>query len=122
MTGYGSRALCLNPVQNRIYVANYESSTISVIRDSMSGIEENPKSQASSRKLAATVVSGAIWLAPTTSPKPHAASLLDISGRNVLDLKPGANDVRALPPGVYFVREPQAQAQTQALRKVVVTR
>ena len=30
-----------------------------------------------------------------------------------MDLKPGANDVRALAPGVYFVREAQAQAQEQ---------
>jgi len=46
------------------------------------------------------------------------AELLDVSGRKVLDLKPGANDVRALAPGVYFVRE----AQAKALRKVVLTR
>ncbi len=47
-------------------------------------------------------------------------SLLDIGGRKVLDLHPGANDVRSLAPGVYFVRE--AQAQAQAVRKIVVTR
>jgi hypothetical protein len=40
----------------------------------------------------------------------------------VLDLQAGPNDVRALAPGVYFVREAQAQAQAQAMRKVVVTR
>jgi hypothetical protein len=48
------------------------------------------------------------------------AELHDISGRRVMDLRPGANDVRGLAPGVYFVRE--AQAQAQAVRKVVVTR
>jgi hypothetical protein len=48
-----------------------------------------------------------------------SAELLDVSGRKVLDLHPGANDVRALAPGVYFVREAQAQAQAQAVRKVV---
>jgi hypothetical protein len=47
---------------------------------------------------------------------------MDASGRKVMDLKPGANDVRALAPGVYFVREAQAQAQAQAIRKVVVAR
>jgi hypothetical protein len=46
--------------------------------------------------------------------------LLDISGRKVQDLKPGANDVRTLAPGVYFVRE--AQAQARVVRKVVITR
>jgi hypothetical protein len=38
----------------------------------------------------------------------------------VMDLRPGANDVRALAPGVYFVRT--AQAQAQAIRKIVITR
>jgi hypothetical protein len=36
----------------------------------------------------------------------------------VLDLKTGANDVRVLAPGLYFVRT----AQAQDIRKVVVTR
>jgi hypothetical protein len=53
---------------------------------------------------------------------PQAASLLGSSGRQVLDLTSGADDVRALAPGVYFVRTAQAQAQAQAIRKVVVTR
>jgi hypothetical protein len=48
--------------------------------------------------------------------------LLDISGRTVLNLKPGANNVGQLVPGVYFVRQAQAQAQTQAVRKVIVSR
>jgi hypothetical protein len=41
-----------------------------------------------------------------------------------MNLKPGANDVRALAPGVYFVREAQgqAQAQAQAIRKIVIAR
>jgi hypothetical protein len=30
--------------------------------------------------------------------------------------------VRALAPGVYFVREAQAQAQAQTIRKVVLTK
>jgi hypothetical protein len=39
-----------------------------------------------------------------------------------MELRAGANDVRVLAPGVYFVREAQAQAQAQAIRRVVVTR
>jgi len=39
-----------------------------------------------------------------------------------MELLPGANDVRALAPGVYFTRETQAQAQAQAIRKIVITR
>jgi len=49
-------------------------------------------------------------------------SLLDISGRTVMDLRSGTNDVSRLSPGVYFVREAQAQAQAQAVRKVIITR
>ena len=69
------------------------------------------------------VVRGVLFL-PLASGVKRSASrvLLDISGRKVLDLKPGANDVRALAPGVYFVREAQAQAQAQAVRRVVVMR
>jgi hypothetical protein len=71
-----------------------------------------------------TVVRGVLFLPEATGHKPQAAGLLDISGRRVLDLLPGANDVRSLAPGVYFVREdPQASSpKPQAVRKVVVTR
>jgi hypothetical protein len=31
-------------------------------------------------------------------------ALLDAAGRKVLDLEPGANDLRALAPVVYFIR------------------
>jgi len=53
------------------------------------------------------------------------AALMDVSGRKVLDLVPGANDVRALAPGVYFVRsEPTAVSRGPSavtVRKVVLT-
>ena len=41
-----------------------------------------------------------------------------------MDLNPGANDVRALAPGVYFVREePQpAGLKSSVVREVEVTR
>jgi hypothetical protein len=41
----------------------------------------------------------------------------------VLDLKPGANDVSRLAPGVYFVSEQSAvSGQRSAVRKVVLTK
>jgi hypothetical protein len=85
------------------------------------GIQESFKPQAASSKLMPTIVRGAIRLAPTTNPKPQAASLLDAAGRKVMGLLPGANDVRALAPGVYFVWE-ELQASShkpQAVRKIV---
>jgi hypothetical protein len=104
-----------------MYVSNSGSSRITVIRDSLPvGIEEN-RPQASSQKPQATVIRGALFLSRSLDPS-ISRSLLDISGSKVLDLKPGANDVWALAPGVYFVRTAQAQAQAQAVQKVVVAR
>jgi YVTN family beta-propeller protein len=123
----GGGPLCLtwNPAQNRVYVANEYDSTISVIRDSIpSGVEEMPNAEVRAAKPVPTIARGVLFLAEARSRKPQAASLLDISGRKVLDLKPGANDVRALAPGVYFIREGlgirgEGLGKTQ---KVVVTR
>jgi hypothetical protein len=65
---------------------------------------ESPESQVLRRKFAPTVVRGVLLLPQSASSSPSASCLLDIAGRNVLDLHTGPNDVRALAPGVYFVR------------------
>jgi hypothetical protein len=64
-----------------------------------------------------------MWNATTPSLRARG-ELLDINGRRVLDLKPGANNVSRLPPGVYFVREqPQTSLpKPQAIRKVILTK
>ena len=113
-----------NMPQGRVYAANYGSSSISVLRDSAGGIQEGVATRLAGSKPMPTVVRGVLFLSEVPSRKPQAASLLDISGRKVMNLRPGANDVRALAPGVYFVREePQAaSSKPQAVRKVVVTR
>jgi len=49
-----------------------------------------------------TICRGVLFLPEASSCKPQAASLLDISGRRILDLHAGANDVSRLPSGVYF--------------------
>jgi len=54
------------------------------------------------------------------SPLSPPSSLLSVDGRRVLTLKPGANDLRRLPAGVYFLC--MAQAQAQAVRKIIVSR
>jgi hypothetical protein len=91
------------------------------------GVEEGNKPQATSSKLRPTIVRGVLFLPRdglgtrsglSDNPVMSRAALLDISGRKVLDLHPGANDVSRLAPGVYFIREVQAQA----LRRVVITR
>jgi hypothetical protein len=85
-------------------------------------VEEMTEAHIRMTNSGASIVRGVLYLPEASSHKPKATSwLLDVSGRKVLDLMPGANDVRALAPGVYFVREAQAQAQAQAVRKLVLT-
>jgi hypothetical protein len=86
------------------------------------GIEQADNKQLRRVTGGASIVRGMLLLAEATGLRPQVPILLDAGGRKVLTLRPGANDVRALPPGVYFVREAKAQAQAQAVRKVVVTR
>ena len=93
------------------------------------GIEETPNAKVRMTNGGATIVRGVLFLpkmgtVPSGTVPTFGPSLLDISGRKVLDLKPGANDVRALAPGVYFVWEEShaASSEPQAVLKVVVTR
>ena len=85
-----------------------------------SAIAEDHTIPAPARTPIPTIVRGVLFLSNSPLSTPH--SLLSIDGRKVFDLKPGANDVSRLAPGVYFVLEAQAQAQAQAVRKVVVQR
>ena len=85
------------------------------------GIEESPNDKVGMTKSGPTIVRGVLVL--PASPRPRVSEspcLLDACGRKAMELQPGANDVSHLSPGVYFVRE--AQAQAHAVRKVVVTR
>ena len=69
-----------------------------------------------------TVIRGVLSLKPAIYNLQSEIVLLSADGRKVLDLKPGANDVRALAPGVYFVGEGLgARGQGSGrIRKVIV--
>ena len=86
------------------------------------GIEETMNDERVSMNIGPTIVRGVLRMGDRGQKTGDRAELLDIGGRKVLGLKPGANDVRALSPGVYFVREAQSQAQAQTVRKVVIQR
>jgi len=119
--GYRPGAVAWNPAYSRIYVSNRYGSSISVIRDTLSpGVEEAMNDERGTMNNRATVVRGVLLLPQLL---PLHSSLLSSDGRKVMHLSPGANDVRALAPGVYFVREePQAAGhKPQAVRKVVLT-
>ena len=52
----------------------------------------------------------------------YRAELLDVSGRRALDLKPGANDVSRLSPGVYLVRAVSRELSAASCHKVMIAR
>jgi len=86
------------------------------------GVEERTSPFGFGEVPATTVVRGVLRL--PVSPFTIHSSLFDMSGRRVMPLFPGPNDVRGLAPGVYFVRsEPSAASREPlAVRKVVLTR
>ncbi len=116
--------------QSRMYAACQTDSRIAVFRDVGGGIEENPSAEpVSSRMLPGTIIRGMLHLRPSPFPLPegeggkHGAVLLDAAGRRVMSLVPGPNDVRHLPPGVYFVRWlSAANREPSATSRVVITR
>jgi len=92
------------------------------------GIEENVARPVIRTRMQ-TIVRGVLLLprdmteTSDVSDRVPRLSLLDITGRKVLDLHHGANDVRSLAPGVYFVRRPMTEdGRPGAVQKVAVTR
>ena len=116
-------AMAYAPAVRRVFVANASGSSLSVIKDTTKAGIESPDGLPLMTGPAATVVRRVLLFEPASGAgRMSKGALLDVSGRKVVDLKPGANDVRALAPGVYFVRETQVQVQAQAIRKIVISR
>jgi hypothetical protein len=70
-----------------------------------------------------TIVTGVLLLPARGDGQVAKGELLDASGRKVLDLRAGANDVSALAPGVYFVRERGSASREQTdVRRIVVAK
>jgi hypothetical protein len=83
------------------------------------GLEVAATSEVRMRK-PPTVVRSVLFVPKHAS---RTSSLLDVSGRKVLELRSGANDVGRLAPGVYFVRQTSgADSAASGVTKVVVTR
>jgi hypothetical protein len=81
--------------------------------------EQSQEPAGNGREQMVTIVRGVLMLPQVSSHKPPASScLLNISGRKVLDLKPGANDVTRLSAGVYFLRT--LVGDTRSTVKVVI--
>ena len=78
--------------------------------------------------LTASIVRGVLtWSASIPSLRARGA-LLDITGRKVMALKPGPNDISRVAPGVYFVWSattlslPAMSETLHSTYKVIVTR
>jgi hypothetical protein len=67
-------------------------------------VEESHQPQTPDSRIRATLVLGMLCLPGGQSVGSSPSWLLDIDGRKVLDLAPGANDVSHLATGVYFVQ------------------
>jgi hypothetical protein len=80
------------------------------------GIEEPSAKPRTARVPGATLLHGMLFLQAAPGHGPRDAGLLDVSGRKIMDLRCGANDVSRLAPGIYFVK----LSNTAPTRKVVI--
>jgi hypothetical protein len=81
------------------------------------GITDRSMRKLGAVRIAPTIVRAVLHLPGTEMTNAqYPMTLLDVTGRRVMDLQPGDNDVRHLSPGVYFVR------QASSVHKVVLTR
>jgi YVTN family beta-propeller protein len=109
------------PQYRRMYVVDKAGQAILALRDtSLAGI--NDASSFLQSRAMPTVVRSVLHLGERPSASPGTCCLLDISGRKVMDLRRGANDARALAPGVYFVRAVSRELSAVSCSKVVITR
>jgi DNA-binding beta-propeller fold protein YncE len=112
-----------NPEQHGIY-ANC-GDVILAYPDAPPAVEEMPNAGVRVMKMGPTVVRGVLFLSLDRRPGTGDRSvLMDVSGRKLMDLRAGANDVSALAPGVYYLRGQGSRgpgSQT-TLRKILIAK
>jgi len=84
-------------------------------------VAEAPSAEVRTKNRGPSIVRGVLFLRANGEGRMARAELLDISGRKVMELHAGANDLSRLAPGVYFVRSAEDGGPT-ANTKVVITR
>ncbi|MBN2464290.1 hypothetical protein JXD38_01520, partial [candidate division WOR-3 bacterium] len=92
------------------------------------GVKEQPQATNRKQQAFATIVRGMLVLPGlgtrselSDNPVMSRTALLDASGRRVMQLRPGANDLSRLPAGVYFVR-PDGTARSRETYRVLLVR
>ena len=92
------------------------------------GIEERPEGgRRKAKPLLPTVVGGVLNLTSAFSVLTSDFVLMDACGREVMELRPGLNDVSAIAPGVYFVKDEGGRLKDEpgtrtAVHRVVIAR
>jgi len=93
------------------------------------GVEETMNDERRTMNARPTIIHGVLFLpkmgtVPSGTVPIFGPSLMDAAGRKGMDLRPGTNDVRALAPGVYFIRGPKTDdgRPVAAVTKIVVAR
>jgi hypothetical protein len=92
------------------------------------GIAEEPQGPSPKPQAIATIVRGVLYLPglgtrselPERNSVMSRASLLDASGRSVMPLRAGANDLSRLPAGVYFARTNETNRTDGTYRVLLV--
>ncbi|HTW92116.1 MAG TPA: hypothetical protein VMH22_10455 [bacterium] len=77
------------------------------------GVDERQVSTAKRQMLTASVVRGCLVL-PSSAFGARRSELLDATGRAVMSVRPGANDLSRLPAGVYFLENGDCTARPRA--------
>ena len=109
------------PTLNKVYIPGGRG-WVSVLADTVRAAIQMGSDKTADRGIHPTVVRDVLVLPAAPSPWLRNSSLLlDVSGRRVLDLQPGPNDVSRFSPGVYFLRSANS-GRPSAVQKVIVTR
>ncbi|MBN2465517.1 SBBP repeat-containing protein [candidate division WOR-3 bacterium] len=88
---------------------------------SVSAVAAEPKVAVRTPRAGPTIIRGVLRTGDRGPKTGDRAGLLDVSGRKVMELHTGANDVSRLSPGVYFVHSSWADLPS-SIDKVIVTR
>ncbi len=113
----GLPATCISSYMYGFYYAGSPDGVYH--HDETPGTEETENRDVRIEKGGASIVRGVLRLGGGAS----ASLLLDATGRKVMKLGPGANDVRSLVAGIYFVRQASCvERQASGVTKVMVAR
>ncbi|MBM3331955.1 hypothetical protein FJY68_08925 [candidate division WOR-3 bacterium] len=96
----------------------YNSPRIWATLSPHAGTSDRPPDRLRTASRFPTVVRDLLFLPESSDPK-RPCWMLDATGRKVMELRPGANDVRSLVPGVYFVRRNSARDEGHTGKVVV---